>query len=174
VYRLEIMQQQHSHCSYCGAAFPQGAGWPRECAACGRTTWRNPLPVAVALVPVRTAAGPVGLVVVRRTIEPGYGQLGLPGGFMEVGEDWRQATVRELREETGIPAEAAEVRLFDVHSTPTTHNLLVFGLLPQREAADLPEVAATEESSEWLVLTEPTELAFSTHTQAMADYFASA
>ncbi|GIJ47525.1 NUDIX hydrolase [Virgisporangium aliadipatigenens] len=170
MYRLKIMQ--HSHCSYCGTAYAEGADWPRVCASCGQTTWRNPLPVAVALLPVRTAGGPVGLVVVRRTIEPGYGQLGLPGGFMEVGEDWRQAAVRELREETGIAADPAGVRLFDVHSTPSTHNLLVFGLLPQVEAADLPEVAATDEASEWLVLTEPVELVFSTHTQAMADWFA--
>jgi ADP-ribose pyrophosphatase YjhB (NUDIX family) len=136
-------------------------------------TWHNPLPVAVALVPVRTGTR-TGLVVVRRGIEPGYGKLGLPGGFMEVGESWREAMVRELREETTIVADPATVRLFDVHSTPTGHTLQVFGLLPVHTPADLPPVVRSEETLEWFVVTEPQELVFSTHTQAMADYFASA
>src|SRR4029078_3947855 len=42
----------HSYCSYCGSAFAAEQPWPRECAACGNITYRNPLPVAVAVVPV--------------------------------------------------------------------------------------------------------------------------
>ncbi len=162
---------QYSHCSYCGTAFPPEALWPRICAGCGETTWRNPLPVAVALLPVDLPDGGHGLVVVRRDIEPGRGELGLPGGFIEVGESWREAAVRELCEETGIAASPAEVRLFDVHSAPSG-TLLVFGVLPARPAVELPPVAPTEEATEWLVLTEPRRLVFPTHTQAMADYFA--
>lgn len=163
---------QRAHCTYCGTAFPdQQAPWPRTCSGCGQITWQNPLPVAVALLPVTVEAGRTGLVVVRRTIDPGRGELGLPGGYMETGESWREATVRELREETGIEADAATVRLFDVHSTPTGHAVLIFGLLPPRPAADLPAVTPTEETSEWLVLTEPQPLVFPTHTQVMADYF---
>jgi ADP-ribose pyrophosphatase YjhB (NUDIX family) len=164
---------RHSHCTYCGTAFAADAGWPRTCPGCGEMTWHNPLPVAVVLLPVRTPGG-TGLIVVRRAIQPGYGQLGLPGGFMEVGESWQQAAVRELREETTIEADPTGIRLFDVHSTPTGHTLLVFGLLPPRDADDLPPVTATDETLEWLVATEPVELVFSTHTRAMADYFASA
>jgi ADP-ribose pyrophosphatase YjhB (NUDIX family) len=166
-YRRSV---QHSHCSYCGTAYPAEAAWPRVCAGCGETTWRNPLPVAVALLPVDLADGGHGLVVVRRDIDPGRGELGLPGGFIEIGESWREAAVRELREETGIPAHPGDVTLFDVHSTPGGI-LLVFGVLPVRRAGDLPPVVATEEATEWLVLTEPMRLAFPTHTRAMADYF---
>jgi hypothetical protein len=68
----------------------------------------------------------------------------------------------------------AAVKLFDVHSTPTGHTLQVFGLLPVLDPADLPPVVPSEETLEWFVVTEPQELVFSTHTQAMADYFASA
>ncbi|MDT3438045.1 NUDIX domain-containing protein [Pseudofrankia sp. BMG5.37] len=142
------------------------------CAACGETTWRNPTPVAVALLPVVMPEGGRGLVVVRRDIDPGRGELGLPGGFMEVGEVWRESTVRELREETGILADAADVRLFDVHSGRDGGVLLVFGLLPERPWAELPPVTATDETTEWLVLTEPRPLVFPTHTDAMAAYFA--
>lgn len=161
---------QHSHCSYCGNAYPPAAAWPRLCAGCGETTWRNPTPVAVALLPVDTVDGGHGLVVVRRDIDPGRGELGLPGGFIEIGEDWREAAVRELHEETGIDADAGDVRLFDVHSGSAV--VLIFGLLPARAHDDLPAVAPTEEASEWLVLTGPVPLAFPTHTRALADYFA--
>jgi 8-oxo-dGTP diphosphatase len=165
---------RHSHCTYCGTAYPAGIGWPRLCAGCGETTWHNPLPVAVTLLPVFDDAEKLGLVVVRRGIEPGYGELGLPGGFIEVGETWQEAAARELFEETGITADPGTVELFAVHSSPTTHTLQVFGTVPPRPVADLPDMAASEEVLEWLVLTAPQELAFSTHTVVMADYFASA
>ncbi|MFG2103372.1 NUDIX domain-containing protein [Micromonospora echinaurantiaca] len=159
----------YSHCSYCGTAYPAEAGWPRICAVCGQTVWRNPLPVAVAVLPVRTAAG-LGVVVVRRDIEPARGLLALPGGFVEYGEEWNDALVRELREETGLLADAADARLFAVHSAPAGGTMMLFGELPERPAEELPPSAPTEEATEWLVLTEPTELAFSTHTRVLADF----
>ncbi|MEW2378791.1 NUDIX domain-containing protein [Micromonospora sp. NPDC047812] len=161
----------YSHCSFCGAAYPAAAGWPRVCAACGGTVWRNPLPVAVAVLPVRTARG-LGVVVVRRDIEPARGQLALPGGFIEYGEEWQEALVRELWEETGLRADAADARLLAVHGAPAGGTMMVFGELPERRADTLPPSAPTEEATEWLVLTEPTELAFSTHTRVLADFLA--
>jgi 8-oxo-dGTP diphosphatase len=163
----------HTHCSHCGARYSAGAPWPRICAGCGETTWRNPLPVAVALLPVDDRDGRRGLVVVRRDIEPARGQLALPGGFIELGESWQDATVRELREETGLAAEPAQVRLFAVHSAPTG-TINVFGLLPPRRSDELPVSTPTEEATEWLVLTQVRTLAFTTHSTALADYFASA
>ncbi|MCK9903764.1 NUDIX hydrolase [Parafrankia colletiae] len=162
---------RNAFCSSCGTRYQPDAVWPRVCAACGDTTWRNPLPVAVVLLPVAEPDGGRGLVVVRRDIDPGRGELALPGGFMEVGETWQEAAVRELREETGIPAPAGDVRLFDVHSGNDGGFVLVFGLLPVRSRAELPPVVRTEEAAEWLVLTRPHRLVFPTHTDAMASYF---
>jgi ADP-ribose pyrophosphatase YjhB (NUDIX family) len=164
---------QHSHCSYCGTVYPDvESRWPRTCVSCGETTWSNPLPVAVVLLPVSYPDGAVGLVVVRRDIEPFRGELALPGGFIETGESWQEAAVRELREETGLLADADEVRLFDVHSSFNGRTLLIFAELPSRPAAGLPESTPTEESMEWLVLSGAQELAFPTHTEAMAEFFA--
>ncbi|EFL13955.1 NUDIX domain-containing protein [Streptomyces sp. C] len=162
-------QLRDSHCSTCGAPFATD-GWPRACAACDAVTYRNPLPVAVALLPVEDAAG-TGLVVITRTIEPALGGVALPGGFMDFGEDWRTAVVRELREETGIEAPASDVALADVLSSPGGH-LLVFGLLPPRPASALPLSAATDETTGWHLLHTPAELAFPLHTQAAASWFA--
>jgi ADP-ribose pyrophosphatase YjhB (NUDIX family) len=162
---------QHSHCSYCGTPYPADAGWPRTCPGCTETTWHNPLPVAMVLLPVTTPDGP-GLVVIRRDIEPARGELALPGGFIETGETWQEAAVRELREETGLLAEPGDVRLFDVVSAARVIN--VVALLPARDAASLPPSTPTEEATEWLVITAPTRLAFPTATDVVTRYFASA
>ena len=55
--------------------------------------------MALALVPVDN-----GLLVVRRNkkADPGFGQLALPGGYVDFREAWQDAAARELREETGI------------------------------------------------------------------------
>ncbi|MFG2297961.1 NUDIX domain-containing protein [Streptomyces sp. NPDC048603] len=158
-----------SHCSSCGNPFDD-AGWPRTCAACGTTAYRNPLPVAVTLLPVEDTAG-TGLVVITRTIEPALGGIALPGGFIDFGEDWREAVVRELREETGIEAKASEVTLADALSSPFGH-LLLFGLLPTRRAEELPPSVPTPETTGWHLLHTPRELAFPLHTQAAASWFA--
>ncbi len=91
----------YSHCSYCGAAFPESAGWPRTCAHCGNITFRNPLPVTVVLLPVILSIEQTGVVVIRRAIPPKVGELALPGGFINFGETWQEAGAREVLEETG-------------------------------------------------------------------------
>jgi ADP-ribose pyrophosphatase YjhB (NUDIX family) len=153
----------NTHCSSCGTAFTPDQPWPRACAHCGQTSYRNPLPVAVMLLPVND-----GLLVLRRTIEPHIGGLALPGGFIEVGESWQEAAVRELQEETGVVTDVAEVRLFDALSAPDG-TVLIFGL--GAPAAALPPMAATSEASEFLVIDKAQELAFPLHTQVVARYF---
>jgi ADP-ribose pyrophosphatase YjhB (NUDIX family) len=162
----------HSHCPRCGTPYAADAGWPRTCPACGERAYRNPLPVAVALQPAHDAHG-TGLVVITRTIEPALGGTALPGGFIDHGEDWRHAVVRELREETGIEASQDDVRLADVLSSPAGH-LLVFGLLPERPAAELPLSVPTDETEGWHLLHAPADLAFPLHTTAVRNWFAGA
>ncbi|WP_424214870.1 NUDIX domain-containing protein [Streptomyces sp. BI20] len=158
-----------SHCSACGARH-HDATWPRTCPDCGTVAHRNPLPVAVALLPVTDHEG-TGLLVITRAIEPALGGTALPGGFVDFGEDWRHAVVRELAEETGIEAGAAEVTLFDALSSPAGH-LLLFGLLPDRPAHTLPPDRPTPETSGRAILRAPAPLAFPLHTEAAATWFA--
>ncbi|WP_103533322.1 NUDIX domain-containing protein [Streptomyces sp. SM11] len=162
-----------SHCGTCGApytALPSAQAWPRTCTHCGTTAYRNPLPVAVALLPV---IGPrtTGLVVITRTIEPQKGGTALPGGFIDHAEDWRHAVVRELREETRIEAAEQDVRLADALSDTGGH-LLVLGLLPARPLAGLPPSAPTDETSGYEILYGPRPLAFPLHTEAADAWFA--
>lgn len=155
-------------CAFCGVSFATVKDWPRSCAGCGETTWRNPLPVAVAIVPV-VSNDRVGLLTVRRAIEPHKGELSFPGGFVDLGETWEEAVVRELNEETGFTGEAMDVQLFDVRSAPSGV-VLIFGLLPP-VTGELSPSTPTDETLGWEVVTEPRELAFSHHTAAMSAFF---
>jgi len=161
------MFTQHSHCSYCGHRFETYQAWPRLCAACGNTSFVNPLPVSVVLLPVDD-----GLLTVRRNIAPQIGQLALPGGYINRGESWQQAGARELLEETGIMILPEDLREFRVKSAPGYNTLIVFGLAHRMRASDLPPFAPNEETQEICVLAAPQELAFSTHTEALREYFA--
>ncbi|MFI6349787.1 NUDIX domain-containing protein [Streptomyces sp. NPDC050560] len=159
-----------SHCSACGAPYEgEATGWPRTCPACGHVAYSNPLPVAVALQPVYDPRG-TALVTITRTVAPASGGIALPGGFVDHREDWRHAVVRELKEETGIDAAARDVRLADAMSSPDGH-LLLFGLLPERPAPELPASEATDETEGWQLLRRPAELAFPLHTAAVAAWF---
>ena len=159
------MPGRNSHCSYCGTAFADRP-WPRTCAGCGNTTWLNPIPVAVLLVPVDD-----GLLVIRRRQGAGRGRLALPGGFIELGESWQQAAARETYEESGVAVTVGEIALFDARSAPDG-TLLLFGTATARRAIDLPTFVASEEIGERNVLTAPGELAFPLHTEAARRWFA--
>ncbi len=152
-----------SHCHFCGTPFADAeATFPRRCESCGNPTYRNPLPVAVLCIPVGK-----GLLAVKRTIPPYEGKFALPGGYINHGESWQAAAVREVQEETGLIIEATAVQIFDARNAPDG-TLLVFGLI---DALDyLPDFTENEEASEIAIITNPAELAFPLHTEAMQRY----
>ena len=156
---------KNSHCSYCGNAFEAEQAWPRQCSACHQTSYLNPSPVAVGLVPVDN-----GLLVIRRTVAPRIGSLALPGGFIDIGESWQQGCVREIEEETGLRIPADDVQLYDVLSAPDG-TVLIFGIVSSRTAADIASFVPNSETSEMLVIQGPTELAFPLHNQAAARFW---
>jgi ADP-ribose pyrophosphatase YjhB (NUDIX family) len=168
----------HSHCSYCGTAYAPDLAWPRVCAHCGETTWLNPLPVALVMMPILEEDGRTGLLMVRRGIEPQLGLLGLPGGFIEEGESWQEGAVRELREETGLVADASEVTLADVLSAPH-HVILIFGAVKPRPRAEVDAITpdavrrlSNDETQELAVIHEAQQLAFPLHTEMSNRFFA--
>jgi 8-oxo-dGTP pyrophosphatase MutT (NUDIX family) len=158
---LDLRFGQRHHCAYCGFRH-DGGPWPRTCGRCGRRSYLNPLPVAIAVQPTGD-----GVLAVRRNQEPYRTGWALPGGFIELGETWQEALVRELREETGLLAQPTDAQLFDVVAA-ADGTIGVFGTLPYRPA--LGYLSPTREASEFAVLRNPDRLIFAAHRQVTAAF----
>lgn len=156
-----------SHCHACGAAFgPAQNGWPRRCPACGTVSYRNPLPVAVMVLEVEGE----GLLMVQRAIAP-VG-LAFPGGFVEWGERWEAAAVRELGEETGVRLDPDQVKAVAVRSAPDG-TLLVFGAAPPVAGGALGGFTPSEEVSGLELVSAPRDdVVFPLHAEVLAERLA--
>jgi ADP-ribose pyrophosphatase YjhB (NUDIX family) len=137
-------------------------------------SYANPVPVAVLLLPVDD-----GVLCVRRggrtpsgAPEMGYGQLALPGGFVDLGETWQEAAARELREEANVYVEASTIGDLSVRSTDNGL-VLIFGLGPTLTSKDLPPFSPSDEVTDRTIVRAPVALAFPLHTEVLAKHFAS-
>jgi len=164
------MRSANAFCHFCGTSLPAGA-YPRTCTGCGAQIWANPIPVAVALVPLES-----GLLVIRRAIPPAIGKLALPGGFVEDHETWQHGAAREVREETGIVIDPHALQPFWYTSTePKPNRVLLFAV--SAPPLEVPAFETDTETSERGVIHGPEGLdevfAFSLHAEAARRYFAS-
>lgn len=61
--------------------------------------------------------GVAEILVVLRKYEPFKGMFALPGGHVDAGESWRNAAIRELREETGVYVAFEKPEYYGSYST---------------------------------------------------------
>lgn len=93
------------HCPRCGADLDvRDEGAEAECERCRFRYYASSKPTASALV--LDDEGRV--LLAKRKHEPDKGKWDLPGGFLDEGEDPREALKRELSEETGLEIEPVE------------------------------------------------------------------
>lgn len=104
----------YRHCPRCGGVLRERVVMPHDpprltCAACGFVFYLDPK-LAVGAI----CAGPEGILLLRRGIEPGYGRWVFPGGYVDRGETPEGAARREALEE--VNAEIAIRRLLNVYA----------------------------------------------------------
>jgi len=69
----------------------------KACAQCDRVIYSDPKLAAAAIIPLDG-----GIVLIKRAIEPAYGEWSFPSGYVNRGEVVEQAAEREALEETGL------------------------------------------------------------------------
>lgn len=112
--------------------------------------------------------------MIRRARDPGKDKLGLPGGFVDVGEGVGAAAVRELREEVGI--ELAESDLAYLGSWPNTYHFKGLAIpvsdvffhaqVPDFEGIDLDPSEVLHFEALRLDRLEPADFAFGSNARA--------
>ncbi len=155
-------------CVNCGAALVPRVIEGREVEACPRDSfvlWHDP---KVSTAVVVEADG--GIVLGRRSIEPGYGLWCLPGGFVNDDEDPALAAVRECREEICAPVELTG--LIGVYHIAKTDAPSMIGIAYRGRLVDGARPAAGAEMLEVRVFPPNSlpPLAFPSHTRVVAEY----
>ncbi len=153
-------------CTSCGARLATMTVEGRErgvCAACGAVAYRNPLPVAAAVLLNRERQA----LLVKRKHEPQAGMWCLPGGFAELGETIDEAAVRELLEETGLEARIS--RLLTARSmSADLYGDLLFICFEVEQTGGRESPGDDAKALGWFPLSALPPLAFAAHTEALA------
>ncbi|MBM4283916.1 MAG: NUDIX hydrolase [Deltaproteobacteria bacterium] len=156
-------------CPLCGGSLAERLLKPREpkrlvCTDCGFIFYIDPKLAVLALIPLQG-----GIVLVRRSIEPGYGLWVVPGGFVDLGETVEEAVVREAQEETGLTVRVE--RLLKVYSYRHSRTVLLAYVTRRLDG----ELVAGDEELEARVFAPrdiPWSLiAFSSSRDSLKDFF---
>ncbi|MGQ3411102.1 NUDIX domain-containing protein [Natrinema sp. LN54] len=115
-----MVSRPPTFCPDCGTRLESTPIETRErmrCPNCEAIVWHNPVPCAGVAVVDATGPEPAVLCV-ERGVPPGVGEWTIPGGHMETGEEPATAAARELREETGVVVDPADLEILGASAMP--------------------------------------------------------
>ncbi|MEZ6122582.1 MAG: NUDIX domain-containing protein [Planctomycetaceae bacterium] len=101
-------------CPKCGRQAARTGVNPFRCSDCGYSHFFSPCSAVAAII--RDTDRQV--LFLTRERDPGKGMLGLPGGFVDVGESLEEALKREILEEVGLTT----ARMQYLISYPNSYN----------------------------------------------------
>ena len=158
----------YKFCPQCGGGLEQRLVKPGEpqrlvCIACGFIFYLDPKLSVIAVIPLDG-----GVVMVRRSIDPGYGLWVVPGGFVDLGEVVEDALVRETQEETLLTVRP--IRLLNLYSYPD-HRTVIAAYLTEYVSGELAAGDETLEARVFGLKEIPwPRIAFSSTKEALREY----
>ncbi|MGO8760848.1 MAG: NUDIX hydrolase [Desulfobaccales bacterium] len=158
----------YKYCPQCGGGLEKRLVKPGEpqrlvCTACGFIFYLDPKLSVIAVIPLDG-----GVVMVRRSIEPGYGLWVVPGGFVDLGEVVEDALVREIQEETLLTVRP--IRLLNIYSYPD-HRTVIAAYVTEYVSGELTAGDETLEARVFGIKEIPwPKIAFSSTKEAMREY----
>ena len=113
--------------------------------------------------------GGEGFLLLKRSIEPGYGKWTFPGGYVDRGETLEQAAIRETLEETGVTVKLG--RLLKVYSY--SHRSIIMCVYDADAVGGSARVTPEALDVRWYPPSEIPwrELAFPSTRASFRDYF---
>ena len=160
------------HCVMCGTPLEPRVIEGRTFEACPNddfVLWHDPKVVTSVVVELSG-----GVLLGKRSIEPGLGLWCLPGGFVNDDEHPQDAAIRECREE--VTADVVITGLLGVYHIPKRNAASMVGIAYVARPADGSEPAPGVEMSELGVFSAGSlpQLAFPSHRQILDEYFGEA
>jgi len=155
-------------CSNCGKKnkFGKKDGNNRfYCLGCHTIHYENPKPTATLICCKKDS-----ILLVKRAVEPGKDLWGLPGGFIEKGEDLEAGAGRELLEETNLRGTVKQILGTCSHFNTIFGDILLVGL--EMQISNWEQIRAGDDAAEAILfpMHDLPDLAFPCHESIIKIY----
>ena len=158
----------YQYCSNCGKNNTQGhidGNIRYHCEHCNTIHYQNPKPTATLICPKDNS-----ILLGRRAFNPGKGEWGLPGGFMELNETLNEAALRELKEETNLEGEVTKILGTCSHYGSIFGDILLIGLEVNIKIWDCMAAGDDVSGLQLFSIDKLPELAFDCHRKIVSYY----